>query len=295
MYKKSQKLLNQYPRKQQVINLSEQIKQKRNLAILDTLKKQASTYLLEENWKDAANAYSEVYLITNEEADKELFDSTSTLIKRLSSLKQITNEPTISLNTQSKVDSARWLLKELKNFSNTDSPNLNASIIDFEQLIDSYQMLITEDLNRKRSNNKVVTNSSNSKIVNPNITTKNSIAQQNQSSNTGKRQEYSSEVAISNRDTELPKPSKASKGSISSAKLDMASFISNIVCAKKTRNKEMSTQFEITVLSSGSASNVKLLNADDLKLNTRDKQTIDVIIDALKELITQQQNLEVLQ
>ena len=62
----------------------------------------------------------------------------------------------------------------------------------------------------------------------------------------------------------------------------MASFISNIVCAKKTRNKEMSTQFEITVLSSGSASNVKLLNADDLKLNTRDKQTIDVIIDALK-------------
>ena len=185
MYKKSQKLLNQYPRKQQVINLSEQIKQKRNLAILDTLKKQASTYLLEENWKDAANAYSEVYLITNEEADKELFDSTSTLIKRLSSLKQITNEPTISLNTQSKVDSARWLLKELKNFSNTDSPNLNASIIDFEQLIDSYQMLITEDLNRKRSNNKVVTNSSNSKIVNPNITTKNSIAQQNQSSNTG--------------------------------------------------------------------------------------------------------------
>ena len=68
---KNLELLN-HTQKATNINLSEQIKQKRNLAILDTLKKQASTYLLEENWKDAANAYSEVYLITNEEADKEL-------------------------------------------------------------------------------------------------------------------------------------------------------------------------------------------------------------------------------
>ena len=44
----------------------------------------------------------------------------------------------------------------------------------------------------------------------------------------------------------------------------------------------MSTQFEITVLSSGRASNVKLLNANDLKLNTRDKETIDIVSNALK-------------
>ena len=89
-------------------------------------------------------------MITNDDSDKEFLDANRTLIKRLSSLKQITNEPTKSLNTQDKVESARWLLKELKKFSSSDTPILNVSIIDFEQLIDSYQTLITEDANRKK-------------------------------------------------------------------------------------------------------------------------------------------------
>jgi hypothetical protein len=62
----------------------------------------------------------------------------------------------------------------------------------------------------------------------------------------------------------------------------MASFVSNVVCTKKTRNKQMSTQFEITVLSSGKAANVKLLNGEELKLNSRDREAIDVVRTALR-------------
>ena len=63
----------------------------------------------------------------------------------------------------------------------------------------------------------------------------------------------------------------------------MASFVSNVACTKRTRNKQMSTQFEITVLSSGKALNVKLLNGSDLKMSSRDKDAIDEVTNALKK------------
>ena len=260
LFEKSQKLLSQYPRQSEVINLSEQIKQKRSLELLDILKDQATTFVSEEKWEDASKAYSDIYLITNEDSDKELLDSTKIITKRLSSLDQITNEPTKSLNTQDKVDSARWLLKELKKFSNSNTPILSASIIDFELLIDTYQELITEDANRKRNNNKVASNNSNSNNA--------------------------SQRAPSTTSTTQPTSSSSNKNpgsnNTSVAKLDMSSFISNVACKERTRNKQMSTQFEITVLSSGRASNVKLLNSDDLKLSSRDKDAIDEVISALK-------------
>jgi len=260
LFEKSQKLLSQYPRQSEVINLSEQIKQKRSLELLDILKDQASKFVSEEKWEDASEAYSDIYLITNEDSDKELLDSTKIITKRLSSLDQITNEPTKSLNTQDKVDSARWLLKELKKYSNSNTPILSASIIDFELLIDTYQELITEDANRKRNNNKVASNNSNSNNA--------------------------SQRAPSTTSTTQPTSSSSNKNpgsnNTSVAKLDMSSFISNVACKERTRNKQMSTQFEITVLSSGRASNVKLLNSDDLKLSSRDKDAIDEVISALK-------------
>ena len=259
LFEKSQKLLSQYPRQRDVINLSEQIKQKRSKEVLDILKNQADVFTSEEKWEDLSKTYSDIYLITNEDSDKELLDSAKTLTKRLSSLKQITNEPTKSLNTQDKVDSARWLLKELKKFSNTETPILSASIIDFELLIDSYQELITEDANRKKNNNKVASNNSN-----PN---------------------NSSQRTTSTTSNTNPSSSSSTRNAGSTtggAKLDMASFISNVACKERTRNKQMSTQFEITVLSSGRASNVKLLNSDDLKPNSRDKDAIDEVIAALK-------------
>ena len=223
------------------------------------MKNQADVFTSEEKWEDLSKTYSDIYLITNEDSDKELLDSAKTLTKRLSSLKQITNEPTKSLNTQDKVDSARWLLKELKKFSNTETPILSASIIDFELLIDSYQELITEDANRKKNNNKVASNNSN-----PN---------------------NSSQRTTSTTSNTNPSSSSSTRNAGSTtggAKLDMASFISNVACKERTRNKQMSTQFEITVLSSGRASNVKLLNSDDLKPNSRDKDAIDEVIAALK-------------
>ena len=260
LFEKSQKLLSQYPRQSEVINLSEQIKQKRSLELLDILKDQATKFVSEEKWEDASEAYSDIYLITNEDSDKELLDSTKILTKRLSSLDQITNEPTKSLNTQDKVDSARWLLKELKKYSNSNTPILSASIIDFELLIDTYQELITEDANRKRNNNKVASNNSNSNNA--------------------------SQRAPSTTSTTQPTSSSSNKNpgsnNTSVAKLDMSSFISNVACKERTRNKQMSTQFEIIVLSSGRASNVKLLNSDDLKLSSRDKDAVDEVISALK-------------
>ena len=260
LFEKSQKLLSQYPRQSEVINLSEQIKQKRSLELLDILKDQATKFVSEEKWEDASEAYSDIYLITNEDSDKELLDSTKIITKRLSSLDQITNEPTKSLNTQDKVDSARWLLKELKKYSNSNTPILSASIIDFELLIDTYQELITEDANRKRNNNKVASNNSNSNNA--------------------------SQRAPSTTSTTQPTSSSSNKNpgsnNTSVAKLDMSSFISNVACKERTRNKQMSTQFEIIVLSSGRASNVKLLNSDDLKLSSRDKDAVDEVISALK-------------
>ena len=260
LFEKSQKLLSQYPRQSEVINLSEQIKQKRSLELLDILKDQATKFVSEEKWEDASEAYSDIYLITNEDSDKELLDSTKIITKRLSSLDQITNEPTKSLNTQDKVDSARWLLKELKKYSNSNTPILSASIIDFELLIDTYQELITEDVNRKRNNNKVASNNSNS-------------------NNASQRAPSTSSTTQS---TSSPSNKNPGSNNTSVAKLDMSSFISNVACKERTRNKQMSTQFEITVLSSGRASNVKLLNSEDLKLNSRDKDAVDEVISALK-------------
>ena len=259
LFEKSQKLLSQYPRQRDVINLSAQIKQKRSQELLDILKNQAVVFTSEEKWEDVSKTYSDIYLITNEDSDKELLDSAKTLTKRLSSLKQITNEPTKSLNSQDKVDSAKWLLKELKKFSNTETPILSASIIDFELLIDSYQELITEDANRKKNNNKVASNTSNS-----------NNASQRTSSTT------------SNTNPSASSSTRNTGSTTAGAKLDMASFISNVACKERTRNKQMSTQFEITVLSSGRASNVKLLNSDDIKPNSRDKDAIDEVIAALK-------------
>ena len=290
LYEKSQKLLSQYPRQQNVRNLSEQIKQKRNIEILDTLKDQAVTLTSEEKWEDASKAYSEIYLITNENSDKELRDSSRTLTKRLSSLKQITDEPTKSLNTQDKVDSAKWLLKELKKFSNSDAPKLNASIVDFEQLIDTYQGLITEDVNRKRNNNQRIASTNNQRspstktpsTARPSTNSNNqrSPSTNNQRSPSTNNQRNSS-VAPSTRPSSSGSTSNAGSPT-SGGKLDMASFVSNVVCTKKTRNKQMSTQFEITVLSSGKAANVKLLNGEELKLNSRDREAIDVVRTALR-------------
>ena len=282
MFEASQMLLSQYPRKQDVINLANQIKQKRSLAILDTLRNQAAIFISEEKWEDASKTYSEIYLITNEVSDKNLLEDLRILIKRLSSLKQITNEPTKSLNTQDKVDSARWLLRELKTFSGSDSPILNASIIDFEQLIDSYQTLITEDLNRKKNNNKVASNNSNSNNIS---STRND--QNSSSSDSSFTKSPSSNNQKSSSVASATKPSSTSSNvnpssTTSSAQLDMTSFISNVVCSERTRNKQMTTEFEITVLSSGRASNVQLLNGDDLKINSRDKKAIDEVTAALK-------------
>tara|TARA_B100001769_G_C22104216_1_gene596407 strand:- start:919 stop:2760 length:1842 start_codon:yes stop_codon:yes gene_type:complete len=275
LFDKSQKLLNQYPRKQNVINLSEQIKQKRNTEILDILQDQAVTLTLGEKWEDASKAYSEIYLITNEDSDKELRDSTRTITKRLSSLKQITDEPTKSLNTQDKVDSAKWLLKELKKFSNSDAPILNASIIDFEQLIDTYQGLITEDANRKKNSSQRIASTNNQRSS----STNNQRSSSTRSSSTNSQR--SSSIASSTKPSSSASTSNAGSPT-SSGKLDMASFVANVLCTKKTRNKQMSTRFEITVLSSGKASNVKLLNGDELNLNSRDREAIDVVRTALR-------------
>ena len=298
LFKESQKLLRQYPRQQDVVNLSQQIKQKRSLEILDTLRSQASAFTAEEQWEDVSKTYSEIYLITNDDSDKEFLDANRTLIKRLSSLKQITNEPTKSLNTQDKVESARWLLKELKKFSSSDTPILNVSIIDFEQLIDSYQTLITEDANRKK--NKVASNSSSSKSSSNRNNTKPSTANSSsnkttRSSSTNNSRSSSNTASASSNNsrsssntTSASKPSSSSSNrsagsTTSGAKLDMASFVSNVACTKRTRNKQMSTQFEITVLSSGKALNVKLLNGSDLKMSSRDKDAIDEVTNALKK------------
>tara|TARA_Y100000741_G_scaffold363626_3_gene352347 strand:- start:375 stop:2216 length:1842 start_codon:yes stop_codon:yes gene_type:complete len=275
LFDKSQKLLNQYPRKQNVINLSEQIKQKRNTEILDILQDQAVTLTLGEKWEDASKAYSEIYLITNEDSDKELRDSTRTITKRLSSLKQITDEPTKSLNTQDKVDSAKWLLKELKKFSNSDAPILNASIIDFEQLIDTYQGLITEDANRKKNSSQRIASTNNQRSS----STNNQRSSSTRSSSTNSQR--SSSIASSTKPSSSASTSNAGSPT-SSGKLDMASFVANVLCTKRTRNKQMSTRFEITVLSSGKASNVKLLNGDELNLNSRDREAIDVVRTALR-------------
>jgi hypothetical protein len=274
LYKEAETLLTQYPNKQDVLNLSRQIQQKRNAARLQSLKDSASKLTIEENWDEAIRVSSEIYLITDEEADKQALDNLKTLKKRLSSLAQITSEPSKSLNTQEKIDSAQWLLKELKKYSNPDTNQLNESIIDFESLIDTYQFLVTEELKRKKANKKTDTKVSS----NNNKTSQKDNIQKN--SNT--TQKSTNQKNSNTKPSQQSKAGSSSSSSSSSAKLDMSSFASNISCAKRTRNKALSAQFEITVLSSGRASNVILLNASELKISTRDKMAIDEVTDALR-------------
>ena len=274
LYKEAETLLTQYPNKQDVLNLSRQIQQKRNAARLQSLKDSASKLAIEENWDEAIRVSSEIYLITDEEADKQALDNLKTLKKRLSSLAQITSEPSKSLNTQEKIDSAQWLLKELKKYSNPDTNQLNESIIDFESLIDTYQFLVTEELKRKKANKKTDTKVSS----NNNKTSQKDNIQKN--SNT--TQKSTNQKNSNTKPSQQSKAGSSSSSSSSSAKLDMSSFASNISCAKRTRNKALSAQFEITVLSSGRASNVILLNASELKISTRDKMAIDEVTDALR-------------
>jgi hypothetical protein len=62
----------------------------------------------------------------------------------------------------------------------------------------------------------------------------------------------------------------------------MNSFMQNVACTKRIRNKPMAALFEIKVTSGGKAQTVALLNGDDLKMSSRDKEIINIVTKSLR-------------
>ena len=272
LYDQANTLLSLYPRNKEVQNIADQIKEKRNIEMLEELKANAANLYANEKWNDALNAYSEVSLITKSKEDREMVNNLKNLTKRLSSMQTIMNEPTMRLGSKQGINSAEWLLNELKKFSSTDTPALNKSIVDFESMIGFYSDLVSE--NEKMQSNQVASKPS-SQPTSPQ-------ANKQSSSNT---QTNKKSIASNSSSNTSAKPSAQSSTLrvTKNASLDMSSFVSKIECKKRIRNKQMVANFEISVKSSGRASNVVLINEQDLNLSSRDEPAINVIKTALSK------------
>ena len=62
----------------------------------------------------------------------------------------------------------------------------------------------------------------------------------------------------------------------------MNSFMQNVACTKRIRNKPMAALFEIQVTSNGRAQTVILVNGADLKMSSRDKEIINIVTKSLE-------------
>ena len=62
----------------------------------------------------------------------------------------------------------------------------------------------------------------------------------------------------------------------------MNSFMQNVACTKRIRNKPMSPLYEIRVTSRGTAETVVLLNMGEIKMSSRDKEVINIVTESLR-------------
>lgn len=285
LYNDSNKLLSLYPRDKDIRSLASKISEKRNSQILESLYAESSSLRLKEEWNKALSQHQKIYNITKSTDDNNIISSLKLVIKRLESIKTYTSEPTRYLNTLEKIDEAKWLIKETQKLSSSDTSKLNQTIVDFQSLVATYEELVLEDNKKKKDKAKVAnrsqsnannrSNSSSSKRSSP-PKTNNS---QNDRTTTTKK---AAPKTNSNSDRETNSSNSSSAPVSGKARLDMNSFMQNIACTKRIRNKPMAALFEIKVTSGGKAQTVALLNGDDLKMSSRDKEIINIVTKSLR-------------
>jgi hypothetical protein len=284
LYADSNKLLSLYPRDRDAISLASKISEKRNSGILELLYAESSNLRLKEEWNDALTKHQEIYNITKSTDDNNVVSSLKLVIKRLESIKTYTSEPTSYLNTLEKIDEAKWLLKETQKFSSSDTNKLNQTIIDFQSLIATYEELVLEDNKNKKDKVRATNKSQPNPSSKPNGSSseRSSAPVTNSSQNNNTPVIKTSPKTNSNPNRGADTPNNSNTKVSGKAKLDMNSFMQNIACTKRIRNKPMSALFEIKVTSNGKAQTVALLNGDELKMSSRDKEIINVVTKSLR-------------
>ena len=284
LYADSNKLLSLYPRDRDAISLASKISEKRNSGILELLYAESSNLRLKEEWNDALTKHQEIYNITKSTDDNNVVSSLKLVIKRLESIKTYTSEPTSYLNTLEKIDEAKWLLKETQKFSSSDTNKLNQTIIDFQSLIATYEELVLEDNKNKKDKVRATNKSQPNPSSKPNGSSseRSSAPVTNSSQNNNTPVIKTSPKTNSNPNRGADTPNNSNTKVSGKAKLDMNSFMQNVACTKRIRNKPMSALFEIQVTSNGKAQTVALLNGDELKMSSRDKEIINVVTKSLR-------------
>ena len=285
LYDDSNKLLSLYPRDKDIRSLASKISEKRNSQILESLYAESSSLRLKEEWNKALSKHQKIYNITKSTDDNNIISSLKLVIKRLDSIKTYTSEPTRYLNTLEKIDEAKWLIKETQKLSSSDTGKLNQTIVDFQSLVATYEELVLEDNKKKKDKAKVankpqsnVKNRSNSSSSKRSTPPKTNNSQNDRTTTTKK----AAPKTNSNSDREINSSNSSSVAVSGKARLDMNSFMQNIACTKRIRNKPMSALFEIKVTSGGKAQTVALLNGDDLKMSSRDKEIINIVTKSLR-------------
>jgi hypothetical protein len=232
----------------------------------------------------ALSKHQKIYNISKSTDDNNIISSLKLVIKRLESIKTYTSEPTRYLNTLEKIDEAKWLIKETQKLASSDTSKLNQTIVDFQSLVATYEELVIED-NKKKKDKAKVANKSQSNANNRSDSSsskRSSPPKNNNSQNDRATTKKSVPKTNSNSDRDTNSSNSSSAPVSGKARLDMNSFMQNIACTKRIRNKPMAALFEIKVTSGGKAQTVVLLNGDDLKMSSRDKEIINIVTKSLR-------------
>ena len=230
-------------------DLFDQIKQERDTFMLDSIKDEAKVAIESESWEIALDKLREVYLIDKSPTTKQEITDIEDVIQKLNSLNYISENASANLFNQEKINSASWLLSALRKHANQETPKLNKILVEFEGLIDAYQVMVEEE-SLKNKNKKEIT------------TTKPKVQKSKNDS-----------------PKNIAEPSVLRNAS--KPKLDVSSFVKSANCTRRIRNKSFLAIYMINVSSSGKALSIVLSNGDELKLNTRDKDAEKVVKDAL--------------
>ena len=263
LYNDSKNLLSLYPRNREVKILTDKIIEKRNSSILEALYSASEDLRLEESWKKALIKHKQIYQITKSIDDSNIISSLEMVIKRIDSIEAYSSDPASYLNNFEKIDDAKWLLTEAQKLSDSKTQKLNQTILDFETLISTYEVLVIED-NKNNKNNK----NKNSTPKKLNLT----------KDNTPK----SNPPETNNKSIDVKRPDSSSTSLSSKAQLDMNSFIQNVACTKPIRNKPITALYEIRVTTSGTAQTVVLLNVGEIKMSSRDREVVNIVTESLR-------------
>ena len=272
-YQKAKTLTRNNPDKKELQDLFKQITETRNNLRLDKLKTTADELRASENWGKANKAWQEINMIEkSEEAKKQLFD-----IKNIISLSAKIKQIDENFKNQKDIDAAKKISNELKVYSNESTPKLNKKLIEFDSLIDTYQILVSE---AEESNKRKKTRASKTKSAEPK--SKKSASTKKESSGTKSKITQTSKKSSANQISNLPSSESNSLGISKKSSLIMSSFSKAVRCTKRIRNKKLVAKFEISVSSNGRPNEVILTNEEELNLSSRTtKDAVEVVKNAL--------------